>query len=281
MIRPTLAANCARVSAVIIAMEACAAAIGQVAPTAKWQVDVQPGQCRLIRLSNDPAVPSLLIQSIVGGDDVELVLKARTLPADSKRQPFRVTVSFEGDNQRFEQNAAWLSATGDSEAIDVFALEDSFISAFGRASSISLSMKSAVIGPIALPIAGKAIAALRSCEHEQLAEWGADPAQFAPGGTMPAALTHRDTWLTKQQLVSMQPASNPLAASFRISIDTEGRVDQCSRTGPAVDDNVEKIGCSAVLSKRLFAAARDAAGKPVRGAGTFQVHRFSAPSLPR
>jgi hypothetical protein len=236
-----------------------------------WAVNVAPGECTLERSLAEPMPATLSLQTRVGSDIYRVALVGPGLPGGGRRS---IAILFGQQDKRFERSAELVSLSGGlGHGIVLRYLEPEVIEAFAQSSSITLQVGKKPYGPFALPQAKGAVAAFRKCIGDQLVEWGADPAQFAPGGATPTALASRDDWLTHGQLIGMASNSGPhdLDATFVVGIAEDGSIASCGRTEGSRGDQVEKIACGAVLKKKLFAPARDAQGKPVRGAATFEA----------
>lgn len=156
-----------------------------------------------------------------------------------------------------------------------YGLEPDVIAAFAGSVSIAVQGQ-ATLGPIATPNAKGAVRALAGCVRDQLIEWGADPAQFEPGGKMPVALVPRDDWVPSATLLKIPvPSDGQVDAVFKVTVAANGAVDGCTQIGTGVDAKSATLACDSVLTRRLFTPANDAQGKPVRGAAVFEIHLYS------
>lgn len=160
---------------------------------------------------------------------------------------------------------AALLRPGGGAAMLFAGLRGETVDAIATAGTLAIEAGGLAVGPIALPDAAKGIAALRTCEREQLVEWGADAAAVTPA----KALADPDGWLKVGQLRAFDFTGDRLDALFRLSIAADGAVDGCEQlSGERV------VACSMLNGRRLYAPARDAAGSAVRGAATYRVELF-------
>lgn len=238
----------------------------------RWRVEVSPGRCILTR-GTEPAATMLAVDALAGGDAYNLLLMdvASTVrPADGAP----VTIAFTGVDADFRRNGT-VSAFPKGRALTVQGADEAVLSALANASSVSFAVKSGASAPHPVPGAAKAVAAFRRCLADQLVEWGADPAQFAPGGAPPQALKHRDYWFTPPQLLALNWKGDRLDASFRLAVDTQGRIASCTALSET-HATLQKDACKPVLGRPLFRPARAPDGSPVQGAATFNIKLFRA-----
>lgn len=244
-----------------------------------WNVEVAPGECTLTRSIATPIPVTLSLRTITGTDSYRLAVVGKTLPRQNARELFPATIVFAAD-RHFERGARGVALANDlGNAIVIQGLDPEVIAAFAGASSIGVESKSGSLGPFALPNAKAAIGALAGCVRDQLVEWGADAAQFEPGGKPLVALVGRDDWVPNAELLKMPMGTDlKLDAVFKVSVAADGSVDGCAPVGASVDAKVTKIACGAVLARRLFTPASDAQGKPVRGVAAFEIHLYGTPT---
>lgn len=240
-------------------------------PAMQWAVKIAPGECMLDATGIATPIPvALSLRTIVGSDAYRFAIVGKDVP---KLAPSLspVTIQFRQADRSFQEQAigAHLGTLG--EAIVVQGMDPTLLDAMAHSTSVSVTAKSATLGPFVLPRAKGAIDALLGCERDQLVEWGADPAQFQAGGKRPVALRSRDNWLTNAQLLTLPMESDELHATFQVGIAPDGKVDGCKRIDPNAKGGAEKAACDMLKGQTLFIPASDAAGKPVRGAATFEV----------
>lgn len=256
-----------------------AACLFAAAPAAAqdWALDIQPAECTLNRAVLEPTPQMVSLWTLPGSGLHTLVVASRDLPEGSAT-PFAVTVTL-AEGTAFKGNGGVFPIRKEAgNGIAVSDLGTDFLDAFAKAAAISVTIGSKTYGPIAIPKAGGAVRAFKRCVSDQLVEWGADPAQFVPGGKTPATLAPPKTWLTVGQLGDMAGRGDSFHATFRISVSPTGAVDGCAVVDEPADKRAEKIGCGAVMSRTLFTPAQDAQGKAVRGVFALEVGLFRRPN---
>lgn len=255
---------------------ACLAAAQAAQPAAadqtKWNVEVSLGECTLTGSTPgaDPVQVSLL--TVTGSDAYDLSLVGKAVPRTPEHNSFPVTIVFGGSGERLERTARGTRIDRElGNAIVVDGLGPEVTDAFAKANAIGLEGKTRV-APVSLSHARAAVAALDGCVRDQLVEWGADPAQFEPGGKKPVALIPRNDWLSKKDWDVIEPREGAVDVMFRVSVAADGTIDGCTPVGPAPAEKVQTTACGAVMTRRLFTPARDAAGKAVHGVAVFEIH---------
>lgn len=235
-----------------------------------WNVNAGAGECTLTGSIPGASPTTLTLQTLTGSDSYRLVLSGPGLPAPRVQQTFPVTLLI-GD-QRFEQKARSAKLGGDrGNALILGGLGPDAVAALAQSTSITVESKG-TSGPFALTHTKAATKALAGCVRDQLVEYGADAAQFQPGGKTPVALIPRDDWLSGPEIRRMLPSDGAVDAAFRVSVTPEGTVDDCGLVAGKPSARVLKIICDAVLTRKLFTPASDPTGKAVRGVALFEVH---------
>jgi hypothetical protein len=120
-----------------------------------------------------------------------------------------------------------------------------------------------------IPLAGaaKAFAVLRTCETDQLVEWGADPAQFSPGGT-PAKVGDPNNVVPQPLFSRVKFPGGPIKPEHYLVISTAGVVEKCEAVYGIPDSNMEQVVCDYLVGRKVGSLAKDPTGKPVRGVVT-------------
>ena len=259
-----------------------AAALAEAPPATQpakpnWQVSVEPDQCVLTHMMDGDDLSALAIQAWAGEDVSQVVITALRLPDFPQDRLLSLTVDVKPDSTPFHHPGKVVRLDAGRQALILSGMRNNFLDALSRASTVAISEGAKTVGPIALTHPASGIGALRKCLNDQLIEWGADPAQFQPGGKTPRALIERDLFVANDALLRMHFSGNGLTARFRIAIGTDGKVGGCERIDAKVSDNVESVACKAVTSKSLFEPARDPNGVPVKGIATFRVMLATIP----
>lgn len=246
----------------IVAMAAML--VVQAAPAGRWEVNIAPAQCTLRRRLDATPVERVTIITTPGSGAFGLLVEGKALHDRREAAGVRGRITI-GSGAATPWPAALLRP-GTGAAVLYAGLRDEIIDAIAAGGPVAIEAGGVVAGPIALPDAAKGIAALRTCEREQLAEWGADAAAVTPA----RALTDPDGWLKVGQLRAFDFAGDRLDALFRLGIAADGTVDGCEQLSG------ERVGaCPMLTGRRLYAPARDAAGKAVQGAATYRIELFT------
>jgi hypothetical protein len=248
-------------------------------PAPQWTVNVAQGQCTLERALIGKIPVALSIQTLTGSDSYRVAIAGKGIPKFQFDTIMDTTILFGAADSRFQRDGLLVRVGGEfGNALIFSGLQRDLIDAFAAASTISFDYGIPGLGPYPIPRAGAAIKALDGCIRDQLVEWGADPAQFEPGGKTPVALKPREDWVPSPALLRMlQNRRSNMHALFRVGISPEGAIDGCEMIGSS--DLDPKPACEAIQGQRLFTPATDPAGKPVRGAATFEVRLVARPGL--
>ena len=239
-------------------------------PAGQWSVRVNPASCVLERQTPGP-VSTLSIATTPGSDSYRIAIAGKDVGKTASFVP--ATVGFDPSSHRisgFGSVASLPQLSG--QLIWMAGVTPALLDELQAATSVTLATAGARAS-MPIPKAAAAIGALRLCNADQLIEWGADAAQFAPGGALPVALQDRDGWVSKKDLLAISSRVRPadIHATFRVGISPTGTIDRCERVDAATDQGAEQIACAAVLTKVLFSPAKNGGGQPVRGVATFDV----------
>jgi len=238
----------------------------------KWEVKVAPAECSLVRVVQTPVPALLAVRTVPGTDEFIVLASGKDVPEGGKPEGFPARLSFDG-GKPIDATATPLGKLAAGPALQLAPFKPAMLGAFAAARTVSVGSTSRNFASFDVPRAGEAIAALRKCVDDQLLEWGADPAQFAPGGTRPVALKDRDDWLTNDQLLKLAGASSGTNADylFRVTIAPNGAIISCKREEAPANDPIEKLGCDPLVAQKLFTPAKNPAGTPVKGIAAFRV----------
>jgi hypothetical protein len=235
-----------------------------------WALDIQPGECTLNRAVMEPTPLLVSVWTRPGSDYNILVLASRDLPNIGGRS-VPVSIRFGDTGPEVKGNGFDFPIRPEAgQGLSVRGLRADFLDGFARSSTMRVTIGGKTYGPFAIPKAGGAIRAFKGCVSDQLVEWGADPAQFAPGGKAPAPINPEIT-LTNRQLSEVADGGDTFHAVFRLSISPAGVVDGCTRIDGEKDRGAEKRGCTIMMGQKYAIPASDPQGKPVRGVLTFEI----------
>ncbi|MCW3847647.1 hypothetical protein OF829_10365 [Sphingomonas sp. LB-2] len=245
-----------------------------------WSLQIDPAMCTLNRTVTEPTPHMIGLWTRPGSDYFTLVIAERGLPDLGGRYPVPATVQFAADGPVHKGYVGVFPVHAQGiHGVTVTGMRPAFLEAFAGASALTVTIGSKSFGPYLLPSAGPAVRAFKGCVADQLIEWGADPAQFAKGGAPAVALVPIDDWIPNRQLIFMAGNAHFFHAAFRVTATPEGVVDGCQIIDPETDKRAEKIGCDAVMNRKLLTPGRDPQGQPVRGAATFEVELQRRPAM--
>ncbi len=236
-----------------------------------WALQVDPGTCTLNRTVTEPAPRMIAIWTRPGTNLNTLVIAGPDMPGLDGSTLIPVTVQFADGKGLVGKAGLFPVSTQAGRGVAINELGPDFLDAFARTTTISVTIASKTYGPYALPSAGAAVRALRTCVKDQLVEWGADPAQFARGGATPVSLAPNNQLLDRRTLANLAGSADAFYVVFRLTVSPDGIVDGCEVIDSKPSDRVRKMGCAALMSKKLFTPAHDAQGKPVRGVAVFEA----------
>lgn len=238
-------------------------------PSSRWSLKIDPARCQLDRRNVDPPYV-LSIDTTPGSDSYRLVIASKDIKGPGSLAPASLTFG------PLQKSLTGLAGVGNRpDGIPFFRMEGvspALLDDLANADTLTIAIRSKVVAVVSLPGAGKAIEAFRRCGADQLVEWGADAAQFAPGGRTPVALKDRDDWISNEELKAIAGRSRPdIDADFRVAVSVAGVIDQCQAVDEGVEEDLRKMVCAALMKKRLFAPGKNPSGAPVRGVATFRV----------
>ena len=260
------------------ATEGYAQAPAAAPPAERWQVDGGNDLCTLIRTVAAPQPGTLFLQTLPGTDVYNFAVSSKSFSFHSTDVPFPVSIVLHDADARFDKKATSTQLENEGGTLmRIQGLDSGFVDAFAHSSSVTFERSTAPIGPFAYRSAGQAVHVFNACIEQRLADWGADAAQFQPGGKKPVPVKKPDAWLSPRQSLDLvryvdrrQPTAT--AVTLRLTVATDGRINGCQdmdeKRGHA---DLEKAACSMFLSQPLFEPARDPAGKPVVGVAAHQL----------
>ncbi|MGH6652471.1 MAG: hypothetical protein ACREB7_15210 [Sphingopyxis sp.] len=246
-------------------------------PVSRWTLRDDPARCLLERQTVEPP-GTLSIDTTPGSDAYRVAITGRDIKGATSLAPAALT--FAPSPKRLDGRASVAKLPTGMPVIWMQGVAPAFLDELAGAETVTIKTSQGVGGSISVVGAVEAVKAFRHCETDQLIDWGADAAQFAPGGARPVALKNRDAWLSNTELmaVAKELGQSNIDAAFRVSVSADGVVDGCRAVADAIDKGVEAAACAGVLNKPLFVAAKDPGGGSVRGVATFRVALERRPS---
>lgn len=259
--------------------QTAAAAVTDGTSKLPWQIDGTPGVCLLTRTIPGTSPALFAIRTVPGSDRYRFIFAGEQILKTSLASNKRAEIVFDDGKPSIDAWSSGIRLSPYPYAVQAEFEDGTVIRRLGQAASVGIKIEKNNVGLAVLEGAGKAAEALNSCITEQLVQWGADPAQFAPNGMPPAPLRRRDDWLSAEQLAKMEIKHDRSAmhAEYYLSISVDGKVDGCTRINPdSGKDDADRWICPALVSQHLFEPAHDSAGKAVRGVVSFMFDIVTA-----
>lgn len=236
----------------------------------RWSLHVEPAHC-VLEKQNSATGFSLSIDTTPGSDSYRMAIAGDGISVSATLKPASLTFA---PSQKIATGLARVVKLPNGAIVTVMqGLPSSLLDDLSGASTVTLEVKRGQKSTVTVTGTTKAVDALRKCNADQLVEWGADPSQFAPGGTMPNTLKPRDEWISNDEFLKLAGQSKRQSTNddFRVLVSTDGVVTECHATIKGIEPELEKGVCAAVVGRRLFSPAKSASGNAVIGAATFNV----------
>ena len=237
------------------------------APVAAWVARNELAQCaiRHVPKANEPAFVEISRQV---GD-------ARYLIEFSDRTSWRFRPSV--GMGRLVAGSVWVEtladfvAGRDGRTNAIMGVDERVVRAMGDKGSFRMESATGSnwrLGPVAVPNLSTGLALLQGCERAQLIAWGADAAQFAPGGRPPSGFDAGNTLSQRERARLLTGLSNVDLLTV-LTVSPTGTVEGCDMTFVPAGNAAEARICGALAGRHVATPARDAAGRAVRGVVTF------------
>ena len=233
----------------------------------RWSVDGSGAFCTLSRGVAEAPATSLVVRTYPGTDKFSFLLIRKAPGGLGATRD--VSISFDPPGQQWTKPLSVLPLGDLGTAISLDYLPAAFIEDFGKASSITIAVGKKAIGTWPIPVAGKAIDALRRCETAKLVEWGADPASFEPGGATPKPVGDASGWLVPDDINRGGTGSFSGMVVARLTIGMDGRVEGCALVDSSHNTKFDAVACPRLTERARYTPATDKTGKPVRSAVVF------------
>jgi hypothetical protein len=268
----------ARATVAIAVLLAPSSAMAQASAPAdqrpKWAVQIAPGECTLLRTTGGSEPSLLRLKTKVGTERYWLALAGKDVRAVSGMMPEQVELRVDGKvaAKRFGSQSNQ-SESGFNRLYHVSGIAREAIDAVAKGETLEVRASSGKVATISMASGAKAFAAFRTCEADQLIEWGADPAQFEPGGSAPV-VKDRDQLVPQELFRQIKTSGRSIQPEHQLMVSTQGVVERCAATYGIPDSNMEQVVCTYLTGRKIGEPARDPSGKPVRGVVTVQPARI-------
>jgi hypothetical protein len=268
----------------IVATSAASAQAPAAQAIERWQVDGSNDLCTLIRTVAAPQAGTLFLQTYPGTDEFSFAVSSKSFSLHTTNVPFPVAIVLHDADARFDKKSTSAHLENDAGSLMRFVgLDGKFVDAFAHSSSVSFERSTGPIGPFAYRGAVQAVKVLNACVDQRLTDWGADPAQFQPGGKKPVPLKKEEDFFSRRETFDLMRHIDrhhigPTELVLRMTIAADGSVTACrdadDKHGQA---EIEKAACGMLLSRQLYEPARDPAGKAVVGIAAYHLTFMSGP----
>lgn len=244
----------------------------------KWALDGAGAFCTLSRVVEDAptAVPphtTVLVRTYPGSGLFAFMVIRSTAPLSAHPTP-DMTIGFDSSGAAYARPVSIISLGHDvGKAISTDYLPSSFLDQFAEASVVNVAVGKVEIGNYAIPNAAKAVEALRECETAKLTEWGADPAEFEPGGRRPIPEGDAPQWIGFKDLRLPRNVAGTFAAFAvaRLTVGTDGHVEACALIDTSRNANLDSVACKLLTDRARYEPARDKDGKAVRSVALYRA----------
>jgi hypothetical protein len=244
-------------------------------PKVKWLVDGAGPRCSLSRTLEGSPAATLFLRTYPGVGQYELVLVGKSW-GNHIAPGSELAVTF-GPGGAIHKRTAQIITLGWAvgKAVGMESLLPPFLDDFSRADSLALSVRGKKVAAYALPVAAKAVAALRECENQKLMEWGADPAGFENGATRAKPIGDPAKWLSyldvRQAITNLTVGTAKTLTVARLKIGLDGRVEDCAVIASTGNERLDAIACPRLRERALYQPAMDRSGKAVRSVMLYPV----------
>lgn len=239
--------------------------------TARWHVDGSGERCILTR-ALDPAT-TLILRVFPLSGDYELMLARSDWPGSAARVADGAIVLLLPDMSSYERRGAVVPLGPLGKAVAFSGLPPEFLAAFGGAKTLSIGAGGKPLAELPVPASAKgAVGALRQCEAVKAVDWGADPAAFQAGGSLPKPIGDIHKWLDIRDIGSANTWHQfGAGATFRLVIGADGAVERCDVLEASLNSALRANGCKSLTAHARFEPAKDPQGRPVRSALAFST----------
>ncbi len=255
-------------SLLVQAADAAVQAAPQPSDPPRWHLDGATNRCVLTRpLDGSPVPATFILRTIPASNRYELILASGEFPEPIRALRGRSALKLALDPvlAAVDVPAGWTDLPGAlGDGLVIWPLPGELLDAIAQSRSISIAdAQGREQGRWSVPAAARAAEALRYCEREKLAEWGADPAGLEAGASGPQPQGDSRQWLTPRLLgLSDVLGSLSYTAVFRLHVGNDGRVGECELLESAGNADLTSA-CRVLKRVARYRPARSAAGVPV------------------
>jgi TonB family protein len=254
-------------AATAMAPPPAAAPAAAAAADPKWAVDWADDDCALTQAAPEPGQSALRIVRTPGNPGTAIdVINARWHRAPV-RHPEKLTLSLEpGGSIEAESFFLRESESEHGPLLLLIVRDERFLPALAEARRLSVTEGGAPVAAFPLPVAAKAVAALRACEDDGLARWGIDPKVWHALRTHPVPLFKVGEIVTNDDYpLEALRANEAGRAIVRLQISPEGKPTSCTILAGSGSTALDKQTCAIYLLRARFVPATGADGSTTTG----------------
>lgn len=152
-----------------------------------------------------------------------------------------------------------------AHAVMIDGLPEDFLDRFSSATTLAIKRRGKELASIGFTGSAKAVQALRDCNDGLLKAWGADPQELASLRSFPIASLENLFKSGDYPEVSIRAGTSGTVV-VRFTVNTMGRVSDCTVVGPSGDAALDQKTCSIFETRARFSPGigQDGAPKPVK-----------------
>ena len=239
------------------------------APAAKpqlWQVDWEQARCTIA--TGDPAALYLALWVTPGDTVAELYLVG---PAGRLRGGGRrVDVTLAPGGKPIHAWSDIHPGQAGATVVQLGDLGEDFPAAFAKATEVRIA---GFAEPVMVPVQGadQAMAALKSCLDEKMAEWGIDPKAHNALRAPPRDPGNFDWMDDKDYPAAAMNKDQAGDVVARLGIDAKGKVTDCRVVATSGSKPLDEVTCKKALAKARFVPAVGANGRPTAAMRTVRA----------
>jgi TonB family protein len=231
----------------------------------QWSVDWADDDCALVQAAAGPGRSALRIVRTPGNGVTAVDVVNASWRRAPARHPERLTLSLEPGG-RTEAETVFLRESELGPLLLLFVRDEAFLPTMAAARRLTVSEEGSPVAAFNLPVAAKAVAALRACEDDGMARWGIDPKAWHALRTHPVPQFKVGELVTSDDYpVDALKAAETGKVIVRLAVSAEGRPTGCTIVVGSGSRALDKRTCAVYLVRARFAPASDAGGRLADG----------------
>lgn len=251
----------------------------QLAPSSDWSLHEADEYCRISRsFGSGSRAVTMYFYSYGPTGSYQVILVGPDLPRNEAKA--RVATMAWGSSEDAERTMVINSRLGDNGSITFRTYGNRPVMRFGRAWSAEwddrydlpfdpyatrLTISTAELDPIELQLGDMAapLHQLAECELALLPDWGFDPSDYLAMQSQPELQNGQAVVEIIRWPAAVLLNRNSMFLQLRMSVDAEGRAEDCVVQSPALQSSDQRAICREFTRRARFTAATDADGNTV------------------